>query len=105
MISWVEGDMHKINFNQNFDLIIGNSFLHHFHNVGKVLSHFASLLNIGGRFISLHEPTTIASLVESGKLLRYPLAIIFPELINDVIRYKYKGEPDSTDIWMFEKKT
>jgi ubiquinone/menaquinone biosynthesis C-methylase UbiE len=104
IINWVEGDMHKISFNQSFDLIIGNSFLHHFHNVGKVLLHFANLLNNGGSFISLHEPTTIASVVESGKLLHYPFAVMFPELINDIIRYKHKGDPDPTDIWMFEKK-
>ena len=58
-INWVKGDMHKINFNQNYEIIIGNSFLHHFHDLSKVLSRFASLLKSGGSFISLHEPTEL----------------------------------------------
>ena len=103
-IKYVVGDMNSINFDQNIDLIIGNSFLHHFNNVGKILTNFANLLSRGGTFISLHEPTEIASVVESVILHRYPIAVMFPELINDIIRYRYKGKVDDTDIWMFNKK-
>ena len=103
-INWILGDMHEINFEQKFDMIIGNSFLHHFHNVPKVLSRFSNLLNKGGSFVSLHEPTLLASVIESGKLIRYPFAVISPKMVNNFIRSRYKGNPDSTDIWMFEKK-
>ncbi|CAN1593457.1 AdoMet_MTases domain containing protein [Candidatus Pelagibacterales bacterium] len=104
IINWNNDDIFKFNLNQNIDLIIGNSFLHHFHNVGKVLTKFANLLNKGGTFISLHEPSEIADIVESGILYRYPFAVMYPELINDIIRYKYKGKINNTDIWMFNKK-
>ena len=104
MINWVDGDLYDVNFNKKFDIIIGNSFLHHFHDVGKALLRFSDLLKKGGRFISLHEPTTTASVIESAKLFYYPLAIISPKLINNIIRNRFKGDPDPTDIWMFEKK-
>lgn len=103
VISWNMDDMFKFKSNQNFDLIIGNSFLHHFYDVKKVLVNFANLLKKGGTFISLHEPSEIASVVESGILHRYPFAVMFPELINDIIRNKFKGKIDDTDIWMFNK--
>jgi ubiquinone/menaquinone biosynthesis C-methylase UbiE len=47
-ISWVLGDMHQVVFQRKFDVIIGNSFLHHFHDVPKVLTRFAELLSEGG---------------------------------------------------------
>lgn len=103
-IKYFVGDINNISIDQSIDLIIGNSFLHHFNNVGNALTNFANLLPKGGIFISLHEPTEIASVVESGKLYRYPFAVTFPKLTNDIIRYKYKGKIDETDIWIFNKK-
>lgn len=104
-ISWVIGDMHEIDFSERFDVIIGNSFLHHFHDVPKVLSRFAELLTEDGVFVSLHEPTPMATVVEGAKLLAYPLAVMFPSLVNDIARARYKGPPSQTDIWMFESKS
>jgi ubiquinone/menaquinone biosynthesis C-methylase UbiE len=103
IISWNTDDIFKFNPNQNFDLIIGNSFLHHFYDVKKALINFANLLKKGGSLISVHEPSEIANVVESGILHRYPFAVMFPELINDIIRNKFKGKIDYSDIWMFNK--
>ena len=47
-VDWVLGDMHTIDFGRQFDLIIGNSFIHHFHDVPKVLARFAAMLKPGG---------------------------------------------------------
>jgi ubiquinone/menaquinone biosynthesis C-methylase UbiE len=101
-IEWALGDMHKMDFKQTFDVIIGNSFIHHFHNVPQVLSRFASLLKPGGIFISLHEPTLMATVVESSKLSAYPLALLAPELVNNLARSRYKGQAHPTDLWLFE---
>lgn len=101
-VSWVLGDMHEIDFERKFDLIIGNSFLHHFHDVPRVLGRFANLLRAGGTFISLHEPTPMATVVESAKLFAYPLAVYFPGIVNEIARSRYVGKPSYTDIWLFE---
>lgn len=101
-VEWALGDMHKLDFKKTFDVILGNSFLHHFHNVPEVLSRFASLLSDGGVFISLHEPTPMSTVVEGAKMAAYPLAVLAPGLVNDIARARYKGEPSATDIWMFE---
>lgn len=101
-VDWNVGDMHTVHFDRKFDLIIGNSFLHHFHNVPQVLSRFESLLTERGVFISLHEPTPMSTVVEGAKLVAYPLAVLAPGLVNNIVRDRYAGEPSSTDLWMFE---
>lgn len=101
-VDWVLGDMHTVEFGRKFDLIIGNSFIHHFHNVPQVLSRIQTLLTDRGVFISLHEPTPMSTVVEGAKALTYPLAVAAPGLVNDIARARYRGEPSSTDLWMFE---
>ncbi|WP_443643422.1 class I SAM-dependent methyltransferase [Candidatus Levibacter sp. Uisw_134_01] len=101
-INWLQGDMHNLDFNNRFNIIIGNSFLHHFHNVPKVLSRVAAMLKSGGTFISLHEPSIMATVVESRKWGIWPLAIFSIKLVNEIARHRYKGEPSPTDLWLFE---
>lgn len=101
-VDWVLGDMHTVEFNRKFDVIIGNSFIHHFHNVPQVLSRIQALLTDKGIFISLHEPTPMSTVVEGAKMLAYPLAVVAPGLVNDIARARYRGEPSLTDLWMFE---
>ena len=103
-IDWLLGDMHTINFERKFDVIIGNSFIHHFYNVPHVLARFQELLNPGGVFITLHEPTPMATVVESGKIVAWPLAVLAPEFVNNIVRERYKGSPSATDLWMFERE-
>lgn len=103
-IKWVLGDMHTVKFEQKFDLIIGNSFLHHFYNVPEVLRRFYNLLKPGGVFISLHEPTPMSIIVEGAKLFAWPLAVLAPNFVGDLARSRFKGEPSSTDLWVFEEK-
>lgn len=101
-IEWVLGDMHTVDFGRRFDVIIGNSFIHHFHDVEKVLARFLDMLKPGGIFISLHEPTPMSTVVEGGKIAVWPLAVLVPGFVNDIARYRYKGQPSDTDLWMFE---
>lgn len=101
-INWQLGDMHKTRFEGKFDVIIGNSFMHHFHDVPEVLARFRELLNPGGVFITQYEPTPMSTVVEGAKMLAWPLAVLAPRLVNEIARACYKGEPSSTDLWMFE---
>jgi len=55
-ITWARGDMHSIVFGRKFDLVIGNSFLHHFHNVPEVLCRLATLLRQGGCLFRFMNP-------------------------------------------------
>ncbi len=102
-VEYLQGDIHELNIEQEFDLIIGNSFLHHFHNVPKAFNSILQYLKPGGAFISLHEPTPLSSIVEGAKIFALPFGILFPKLINNIIRTRYKGLPSETDLWMFEK--
>jgi ubiquinone/menaquinone biosynthesis C-methylase UbiE len=103
-IDWVLGDVHRLNFGRKFDVIVGNSFLHHFHDVPAVLRRFASLLSPGGCFVSLHEPTPMAMVVEGAKVAAYPLACLAPGFVNEIARSRYRGDPSRTDIWVFEPR-
>ncbi len=104
-VEWILEDMHTVEFERKFDVIIGNSFMHHFYNVPHVLARFSELLNPGGVFISLHEPTPMSTVVEAAKLLVWPLAVVAPKLVNDIARSRYKGEPSPSDLWMFDEKS
>jgi hypothetical protein len=68
-----------------------------------VLNRFKDLLNPGGIFITLHEPTPMAIVVESAKILVWPFAVFAPDFITDIARRRYKGEPSTTDLWMFKQ--
>lgn len=103
-IEWLLGDMHELDMDGQFDVIIGNSFLHHFYDVPKVMEKMARLLVPGGVFVSLHEPTPMATFVESGKAALLPLAGVFPRLMNDLVRERYRGAQSATDLWLFEMK-
>lgn len=103
-IKWLLGDIYDIKPSKKFDIIIGNSFIHHFHNVPLIISKISKMLNPGGIFISLHEPTPMSTVVEGGKLYAWPFAIFIPKMINEIARFRYKGLPSKTDLWMFEPK-
>jgi ubiquinone/menaquinone biosynthesis C-methylase UbiE len=82
-----------------YDLIIGNSFLHHFPDVPFAINKIYRLLNRGGYFIDLHEPSEKAAFVES---------IGRDNIIGDTmetvrmfgIRERGQGAI-GTDLWMF----
>lgn len=86
-----------------FDIVVGNSFLHHFYDVPKALLQFKRLLRPGGIFAALHEPTEAAIAVESG---RFSLLLDYlfkgPSYIDD-IRYSGSGiaPGGGTDVWIF----
>ena len=103
-IEYLQGDVHALDVSGKFDIIIGNSFLHHFHDVPKALNSIMSYLKPGGTFISLHEPTPLSPIVEGAKIFALPIGIMFPTLINNFIRMRYVGPPSETDLWMFEEK-
>jgi ubiquinone/menaquinone biosynthesis C-methylase UbiE len=101
---WAIGDIHTFQFNKKFDIIIGNSFIHHFYNVPLVLERIHSLLKPGGVFISTGEPTFISPYVEGRKFYFWPLATLFPKLFLCLLRYKNTSVNYGTDVWVFNPK-
>lgn len=86
-----------------FDIIVGNSFLHHFYDVPKALLQFKRLLKPGGVFAALHEPTEASIAVESGRF-RFLMSYLLKgsSYIEDM-RYSGPGiaPGGGTDVWIF----
>ena len=46
----------------------------------------------------------MSTIVESGKILAWPLAVLAPGFVNNLARLRHKGGPSATDLWMFESE-
>jgi len=87
-----------------FDLVIGNSFLHHFPNVPAALETIYSLVRPGGWFVGLHEPSPVAVPLESGEIRHLAAYSISPRRYLSKLRHRPSPtvRPGATDVWMFE---
>jgi len=106
-LNFVVGDATKTDFNDNsFDVVIGNSFLHHFYDLPAAIKEFKRILKPGGLFITLHEPTIASLAMESRNpliILRYFL--YGKSYIDRFYRYRGKGgvaPGQGADVWMFD---
>jgi 2-polyprenyl-3-methyl-5-hydroxy-6-metoxy-1,4-benzoquinol methylase len=103
-IEYSTADFLKSEHKKQFDLIIGNSFLHHFYNVPEALLQIKSMLNPGGTFIALHEPTVTSLALESRNPIAFFRYIFSGDKYIEYYRKKYSVSPYpgvSTDVWMF----
>lgn len=89
---------------EQFDIVVGNSFLHHFPDVPKALASTYRLLRPGGLFIGLHEPTPASSALESGQLRQVGAFYLIRRRYLSMIRHRGPAmmRPGATDIWVFE---
>ena len=88
----------------SFDIIIGNSFLHHFYNLPAAIKEFKRILKPGGLFISFHEPTVAALAMESRNPKNMFLYFLKGKNYLDYFRYKKDGVApgQEADVWMFD---
>lgn len=78
------GDIGRLPFADNhFNVVYGNSYLHHLPDVPKYLKESHRVLLKGGKFIVFHEPTHTSAFLES-----FPLSLI-----------KNTRTDSLTDIW------
>ena len=103
-IKFVVGDFLTYKTLEKYDLIIGNSFLHHFPNVPKSLQKIYNLLSNKGFFINLHEPSEKADFVESIGQHKFMDYVFFLKRIiflqkNNVRKY----DKPLTDLWLFNQ--
>jgi ubiquinone/menaquinone biosynthesis C-methylase UbiE len=103
-VEWLIGDLHEINVEKKYDIIIGHSFIHHFYDVPSVLKKAFEMLKPGGTFISIGEPTYLSPIIEGRKFYVWPLAIIFPRFFISLIRNKNEMVSGVSDVWIFDYK-
>jgi SAM-dependent methyltransferase len=102
-VTAVCGDLAKADVGQ-FDVVVGNSFLHHFPDVPEVLDTIFGLVRPGGLFVGLHEPTPAALPLETGDARH--VGAFFLARDRYLRRLRHPG-PDpvragTTDVWIFE---
>jgi SAM-dependent methyltransferase len=90
----------------HFDVVIGNSFLHHFADVPAILAKIFRLLRPGGLFVALHEPTPAAVPWESGDPRYVAAYLLRRERFWRGARYGGPGllREGTVDVWMFEAR-
>lgn len=106
---YIEADIFKTQLLDNsFDMIIGNSFIHHFYDVPATFNEINRLLKPGGVFVTIHEPSIAAVAYESGKFSRVILWLLRGEkYIEDIRKLKGDFSLDKNiggDVWIFSEK-
>jgi demethylmenaquinone methyltransferase/2-methoxy-6-polyprenyl-1,4-benzoquinol methylase len=86
----------------SFDVVIGNSFLHHFPDVGFALGEFARIVRPGGLFVSLHEPKAAAIAFESRNPANWLSYVRYGTAFIDGLRSEESVLP-ATDVWLFDE--
>jgi ubiquinone/menaquinone biosynthesis C-methylase UbiE len=100
--TFTTGDITQTDFPDNsFDIVVGNSFIHHLWDINKTLAEIKRMMKPGGIFIALHEPTPISLAHESGSL---PTVWLFLKN-GDSFFNTCRPEKDfpGTDVWVFDK--
>lgn len=88
-----------------FDVVIGNSFVHHFPDVPRALSGLYRMLRPGGLLIGLHEPAPQAITLESGNAALIAGQALLGGRLIDRLRFQGPGlcRPGTVDIWVFTR--
>ena len=99
-------DVTKTNYPEEyFDIVIGNSFLHHMYDVPQMLSEIKRILKKDGIFICLHEPTISSMVFEYRNPKRLFKFLIYGK--NYLNKIRYTGEMiqkgGGSDVWMFDE--
>lgn len=100
----VVGDLAATDGLGQFDVVMGNSFLHHFPAVPDVLASILRLTRPGGTFIGLHEPTPAALPWESGDPRQVASFLLSRRRYMNGTRHSGPGpvRHGTTDVWIFE---
>ncbi len=87
--------------NARFDVVLGNSFLHHFPDLRTALRDLGRLLRPGGLLVALHEPAPMAVSLESGRFSYVAAQLLLGNAFIDRLRYRGPGicVPGAVDIW------
>jgi ubiquinone/menaquinone biosynthesis C-methylase UbiE len=103
-VTYVTADVMGIDLASiSFDVILGNSFLHHLYNMPHAVKELGRLLKPGGIFATLHEPTPGAIAYESGSW-RLVLKFLLqgPAYVEKLRTARISDQVECVDIWLFE---
>ncbi len=103
-LEWILGDIHELKIENQYDIVIGHSFIHHFYDVPAVMQKIFNMLKPGGVFISTGEPTYLSPLLEGRKWFLWPIALFNPNYFIELIRKKNSKLPSGTDVWIFKNR-
>lgn len=103
IINYEVADVLKYRSAKKFDLVIGNSFLHHFYDLPLAIRSLKSLLKPGGTFVSLHEPTPAAIAIEDSNKKRIAKNMVMGSRYIAPLRFSGDGVTPghSADVWLF----
>lgn len=89
----------------SFDVVIGNSFLHHFPDVGMALREFARVIKPEGYFVGLHEPKAAAIALESRNPTNWLAYARHGSDFVEKLRPAGTTLPPGTgtDVWLFDE--
>lgn len=92
---------------ETYDVVIGNSFLHHFPDVPSALREFARIVRPGGFFVSLHEPKPGAAALETRNPMRWLSWLSDGPQFVERLRNPGCEVPsgDITDVWLFDDES
>lgn len=101
---YLAADFQQLGSAKKYDIIIGNSFLHHFYDMPSAIKKIYTLLNPSGVFATLHEPTPMAVAVESGQR-KLILKALFSQA-DYMERMRFEGDGvrngEGCDVWIFQ---
>jgi hypothetical protein len=86
------------------DVAIGNSFLHHLHDVPAALTEVRRVLASGGSFVGVHEPTPTAAPLERGDWRTLLRVAAQGAGVVDRLRTSADDVPAIADVWMFPRE-
>jgi ubiquinone/menaquinone biosynthesis C-methylase UbiE len=89
---------------ESYDVVLGNSFLHHFADVPAALAAIFRLVRPGGIAVGLHEPTPAAVSLESGDPRHVVSFVALRRWYFRRLRHHGPGpvRAGTTDVWLFE---
>lgn len=106
-VKYIVGDVLNLDYDEDIDIVIGNSFIHHLYDIPGALKQFQKYLKNSGSFISLHEPTLSALPLEAASSAGLVKRLIKGE--SYIGGYQFAGPglvalPFSGDVWIFDSK-
>ena len=101
---FLSGDAATLDKENYFDIIVGNSYLHHFVDPIKSIRKISCSLKPGGVFISLHEPLVAALGWESANPALAIRLFLRPQKTIEDLRNKGNYPTAAQDVWIFTHK-
>lgn len=103
-VEFLSIDADSLDMENHFDIIVGNSYLHHFIDPTESIRNISHSLKPGGIFVTLHEPLVTALGWESGSLALAARLFLQPQKTIERLRHIGNSPKTAQDVWVFTHK-